>query len=141
MTRGVIRQGEKATMWALVKRGRPILVSAILALVAASSGDIAGAQPLGEEGTATVYSKHFEGKKTASGEVYDKKALAAAHPKYAYGTKLRVTNLENGKSAVVTVNDRMKRTAQGVIEVTPRVATSLGFAKAGTARVRVDVVK
>ena len=97
--------------------------------------------PLGEEGTATVYSKHFEGKKTASGEVYDKKALAAAHPKYAYGTKLRVTNLENGKSAVVTVNDRMKRTAQGVIEVTPRVATSLGFAKAGTARVRVDVVK
>jgi rare lipoprotein A len=93
MTRGVIRQGEKATMWFLVKRGRPILVSAVFALVAASSGDIAGAQPLGEEGTATVYSKHFEGKKTASGEVYDKKALAAAHPKYAYGTKLRVTNL------------------------------------------------
>ena len=129
-------------MTALVKRGQLLLLGAILALVVAVSTDgIAVAQPLDEEGTATFYSNRLEGKKTASGEAYDKKALTAAHPKYAYGTKLRVTNLENGKSAVVTVNDRMKRTAQGVIEVTPRVASLLGFANAGTARVRVEVVK
>jgi len=47
----------------------------------------------------------------------------------------------NGKSAVSLVNDRMRRTAQGVIEVTPRVAALLGFAKAGQARVRVELVK
>ena len=128
-------------MTALVKRGRLILLAVVLGLAFVSTSGLAVAQPLSEEGTATFYSNRFEGKKTASGEVYDKKALSAAHPKYAFGTRLRVTNLENGKSAVVTVNDRMKRTAQGVIEVTPRVASLLGFAKAGTARVRVEVVK
>jgi rare lipoprotein A len=128
-------------MTALVKRGRLVLLGAVLGLAFVSTSGIAVAQPLSEEGTATFHSNRFEGKKTASGEVYDKKALSAAHPKYAFGTRLRVTNLENGKSAVVTVNDRMKRTAQGVIEVTPRVASLLGFAKAGTARVQVEVVK
>jgi rare lipoprotein A len=128
-------------MIALVHRGQLVLAGAVLILVVASTGGVALAQPLDEEGTASFYSNRFEGKKTASGEVYDKKALTAAHPRYAFGTRLRVTNLENGKSAVVTVNDRMKRTAQGVIEVTPRVASLLGFAKAGTARVRVEVVK
>ena len=128
-------------MTALVKRGRLVLLGAVLGLAFVSTSGIAVAQSLSEEGTATFHSNRFEGKKTASGEVYDKKALSAAHPKYAFGTRLRVTNLENGKSAVVTVNDRMKRTAQGVIEVTPRVASLLGFAKAGTARVRVEVVK
>jgi rare lipoprotein A len=128
-------------MTALAKRGRLVLLGAVLALAFAFTGGMAVAQPLSEEGTATSYSNRLEGKKTASGELYDKKALTAAHPKYAYGTRLRVTNLENGKSAVVTVNDRMKRTAQGVIEVTPRVAGLLGFAKAGTARVQVEVVK
>jgi rare lipoprotein A len=128
-------------MIALVKRWQLVLAGAVLLLAIASMAGMAVAQPLDEEGTATFYSNRFEGKKTASGEVYDKKALTAAHPRYAFGTRLRVTNLENGKSAVVTVNDRMKRTAQGVIEVTPRVASLLGFAKAGTARVRVEVVK
>jgi peptidoglycan lytic transglycosylase len=128
-------------MTALTKRGQLVLLGAVLAVAFAATGGMAVAQPLSEEGTATSYGNRFDGKKTASGEVYDKKALAAAHPKYAYGTRLRVTNLENGKSAVVTVNDRMKRTAQGVIEVTPRVASLLGFAKAGSARVRVEVVK
>jgi rare lipoprotein A len=129
-------------MIALVKRWQLVLAGAVLLFAIASMmAGMAVAQPLDEEGTATFYSNRFEGKKTASGEVYDKKALTAAHPRYAFGTRLRVTNLENGKSAVVTVNDRMKRTAQGVIEVTPRVASLLGFTKAGTARVRVEVVK
>ena len=128
-------------MTALVKRGRLFLLAVVLGFAFVSTSGLAVAQPLSEEGTATFYGNRFEGKKTASGEVYDKKALTAAHRKYAYGTRLRVTNLANGKSAVVTVNDRMKRSAQGVIEVTPRVASLLGFAKAGTARVRVEVVK
>ena len=112
-----------------------------LCLVALLAPGLIFAQPSEEEGIATFYSSKFEGKKTASGEAYDKTGLTAAHKTYAYGTKLRVTNLANGKSAVVTVNDRMNRSAKSVIEVTPRVASSLGFAKAGHARVRVEVVK
>src|SRR5215467_2175443 len=104
-----------------------------LCLLALLAPRLTFAQPSEEEGIATFYSSKFEGKKTASGEAYDKTD--------AYGTKLRVTNLANGKSAVVTVNDRMNRSVKSVIEVTPRVASSLGFAKAGHARVRVEVVK
>ena len=140
MTRGVIRQGED-DMTALITRGQWLLLVSVLTLCALSAIGVVAAQSAEEEGMATFYRDRPEGRKTASGEVYDKKALTAAHPKYAYGTRLRVTNLANGKSAVVTVNDRMKRTAQGVIEVTPRVAGLLGFAKAGSARVRVELVK
>jgi len=113
----------------------------VLCLVALLAPALAVAQPAEEEGTATFYSSKFEGKKTASGEAYDKTGLTAAHKSYAYGTKLRVTNLANGKSAVVTVNDRLSRFSKSVIEVTPRVASSLGFAKSGRARVKVEVVK
>jgi len=63
----------------------------------------------GEEGIANYYSDKFQGKKTASGAVYDKNKLTASHKTLPYGTKVRVTNLENNKSVVVTVNDRMKR--------------------------------
>jgi len=140
MTRGVIRR-EENDMTALITRGQWLLRLGVLSLSALSTIGIAAAQSTEEEGMATFYRDRPEGRRTASGEVYDKKALTAAHPKYAYGTRLRVTNLANGKSAVVTVNDRMRRTAQGVIEVTPRVAGLLGFAKAGTARVRVEVVR
>jgi len=140
MTRGVIRQGED-DMTALITRGQWLLLVSVLTLCALSAIGVVAAQSAEEEGMATFYRDRPEGRKTASGEVYDKKALTAAHPRYAYGTRLRVTNLANGKSAVVTVNDRMKRTAQGVIEVTPRVAGLLGFAKAGSARVRVELVK
>ena len=79
-----------------------------LCLVALLAPGLAFAQPSEEEGIATFYSSKFEGKKTASGEAYDKTGLTAAHKTYAYGTKLRVTNLANGKSAVVTVNDRIE---------------------------------
>jgi len=140
MTRGVIRQGED-DMTALITRGQWLQLVSVLTLSALSAIGVVAAQSAEEEGMATFYSDRPEGRKTASGEAYDKRALTAAHPRYAYGTRLRVTNLANGKSAVVTVNDRMKRTAQGVIEVTPRVAGLLGFAKAGSARVRVELVK
>lgn len=127
-------------MTALIRRGQLAMMVVVLSFAALSTPGVTTAQPADEEGTAT-FSSDKSGKKTASGEAYDKKGLTAAHPRYAFGTRLRVTNLENGKSAVVTVNDRMKRSARGVIEVTPRVAALLGFAKSGTATVRVELVK
>ena len=94
-----------------------------------------------EEGIANFYSDKFQGKKTASGAVYDKNKLTASHKTLPYGTKVRVTNLENGKSVVVTVNDRMKPGSPAVIDVTRRAAQDLGFTKTGKAKVKLEVEK
>lgn len=94
-----------------------------------------------EEGIANYYSDRFQGKKTASGAVYDKNKLTAAHKTLPFGTKVRVTNLENGKSVVVTINDRMKSRNPVVIDVTRRAARELGFVKSGKARVKLEVEK
>ena len=86
---------------------RLAIVVAVLTLATLWNLGIATAQTA-EEGIANFYSDKFQGKKTASGAVYDKNKLTASHKTLPYGTKVRVTNLENGKSVVVTVNDRMK---------------------------------
>jgi rare lipoprotein A len=110
----------------------------LVTLAMVSAVGIAVAQT--EEGIAHHYSDKFEGKKTASGEMYDKAKLTAAHKKLAMGTKVKVTNVENGKNVVVTVNDRMGASSKAVIDVTPRAAEELGF-KGGQAKVKLEVQK
>jgi rare lipoprotein A len=90
---------------------------------------------------AAFYSDNFQGKKTASGEAYDKNGLTASHKKLAYGTKVKVTNVANGKSVVVTVNDRMAASNPAVIDVTRRAAEELGFVSAGKTKVKLEVQK
>ena len=119
---------------------RLAIVIAIVSLATAWNLGSATAQTA-EEGIANFYSDKFQGKKTAGGAVYDKNKLTASHKTLPYGTKVRVTNLENGKSVVVTVNDRMKPGSPAVIDVTRRAAQDLGFAKAGKAKVKVEVEK
>src|SRR5262245_21207682 len=116
------------------------IVIAIVSLATGWNFGSATAQTA-EEGVADFYSDKFQGKKTASGADYDKSKLTASHKPLPYGTKARVTNLENGKSVVVTVNDRMKPGNPAVIDVTRRAAQDLGFAKAGKAKVKVEVEK
>ena len=94
-----------------------------------------------EEGVANFYGDKFEGKKTASGEVFDKNGLTGAHKKLPFGTKVKVTNVDNGKSVVVTVNDRMGASNPAVIDVTRRAAEELDFVKTGKAKVKVEVQK
>ena len=93
------------------------IVIAVVSLAIVWNLGIATAQTA-EEGIANFYSDKFQGRKTASGAVYDKNKLTASHKTLAYGTKVRVTNIENGKSVVVTVNDRMKPGNPVVIDVT-----------------------
>jgi rare lipoprotein A len=81
-----------------------VVVIAILSLATVCLHGIATAQT--EEGIANFYSDKFQGKKTASGAVYDKNKLTASHKTLPYGTEVRVT--KNGKSVVVTINDRMR---------------------------------
>jgi rare lipoprotein A len=92
-----------------------------------------------EEGIANFYSDKFQGRKTSSGEVYDKGGLTASHKKLAYGTKVKVTNLANNKSVVVTINDRMNQSSKAVIDLTRKAAEEIGMSKSGTAKVKLEV--
>ena len=116
------------------------IVTLLVALATIVTVSLAAAQTA-EEGVANFYSDKFEGKKTASGEVYDKNALTASHKKLPYGTKVKVTNIDNGKSVVVTVNDRMAASNPAVIDVTRHAAEELGFVKSGKAKVKLEVQK
>jgi rare lipoprotein A len=126
------------SVWSGVKWPSPLVAIGLLAIVGLAG--IAAAQT-SEEGVANFYNDNFQGKKTASGEIYDKNGLTAAHKKLAYGTRVKVTNVENGKSVVVTVNDRMGASSPAVIDITRRAAEQLDFVKSGKAKVKLEVVK
>ena len=115
-------------------------IAIVVFLVVLGMAGVAAAQTA-EEGMANFYNDNFQGKKTASGEPYDKDGLTAAHKKLAYGTKVKVTNVANGKSVVVTVNDRLGASSPAVIDVSRRAAEELDFVKAGKATVELEVVK
>lgn len=117
--------------------GRVISLMAIVLLAASLNSAMAFAQNA-EEGIANFYSDKFHGKKMFNGEPYDKTKLTAAHKKHAVGTQLKVTNLDNNKSVVVTVTDRMAQKNPAVIDVSRRAAEDLGFVKSGKTRVKVE---
>jgi rare lipoprotein A len=91
-------------------------------------------------GVASWYGGKFHGRTTASGEPYDMHAMTAAHPSLPFGTKVRVTNLENGRSVVLRINDRGPFAKRRIIDVSRHAAKHLGFLGAGLARVRVQVI-
>ena len=91
-------------------------------------------------GSAAYYHARLNGRPTASGERYNQNALTAAHQRYPFGTKVRVTNLANDKSVVVRINDRGPLIDGRVIEVSRRAAEQLDFLKDGIAQVKVEVV-
>jgi len=117
---------------------RVVMVAVVFFTLLAMAG-VAAAQS--EQGVANFYNDSFQGKKTSSGEPYDKNGLTAAHKKLAYGTKVKVTNVANGKSVVVTVNDRLGASSPAVIDVTRRAAEELDFVKSGKTTVKLEVVK
>lgn len=89
------------------------------------------------EGTASWYGPDFHGRQTASGETYDQAALTAAHPTLPLNSLVQVTNLENGREAILRVNDRGPFVADRLIDVSRGAAEALAFAANGTARVHV----
>ncbi len=96
-----------------------------------------------ETGIAVYYSDIFHGRPVASGktETYDKNALTAAHNRYPFGTKVRVTNLSNDKSVVVTINDRMRSGSKVAIDLSRRAAEELDFIREGKTQVRIEPVQ
>ena len=93
-----------------------------------------------EEGGASYYGKKFHGRRTSSQEVYDMYAFTAAHKTLPLPSFARVTNLDNGKSVVVRVNDRGPFHKGRIIDLSYAAAVKLGYRERGTARVRVEAL-
>ena len=91
-------------------------------------------------GIASWYGPGFDGKMTANGETYDQNALTAAHKTLPMPSIVQVTNLENGRSIKVTINDRGPYAFSRIIDMSRRGAQLLGFHRKGTARVKVEIL-
>jgi len=91
-----------------------------------------------ELGVASWYGEPFHGRLTANGERYDMHTYTAAHRLYPFGTRLRVINLDNGRSVTVRINDRGPFVRGRVIDLSFAAATDLGMVPNGTARVRLE---
>ena len=92
-------------------------------------------------GTASWYGEQFQGKQTASGELFDMRDFTAAHPKLPLGTFVKVTNLRNGKAVVVRINDRGPYQEGREIDVSYRVARKIGLIHSGVSQVRLELLE
>jgi rare lipoprotein A len=93
------------------------------------------------EGVASYYADDYNGKQTSNGEVFNMSDLTAAHRTFPFGTKVRVTNLENKKSVVVRVNDRGPFKEGRIIDLSLAAAKELDLIRMGTAKVKLEVLE
>ncbi len=91
-------------------------------------------------GKASWYGARYHGRTTASGARFDMNAMTAAHRSLPFGTRVRVTNLANRRSVVLTINDRGPYAGRRIIDVSRRAAEILGMVRAGVVHVRVHSV-
>ncbi len=96
--------------------------------------------PFRETGTGSWYGRRYHGSSTSSGEKYDMYAMSAAHPTLPIPSYARVTNLANGRSAVVRINDRGPFHSDRIIDLSYAAAWKLGYADTGSARVEVESI-
>jgi rare lipoprotein A len=92
-------------------------------------------------GVASWYGEEFEGRKTASGQIYDMSAATAAHPSLPFGSLLRLTNPKTGHSQVVRINDRGPFIGDRELDVSFLVASRLGLVECGVARLRIELLQ
>jgi rare lipoprotein A len=117
------------------RRIRGLLALAVMAL-ALPFGARAGIQ----EGTISWYGSQFHDRPTASGERFDKRDLTMAHPTLPFGTRVLVTNLRNGRSVVVRVNDRGPFVGHRIADLSQAAASLLGMLGKGVARARIEIL-
>ena len=92
-------------------------------------------------GIASFYATKFNGRRTASGEKFNNNAMTAAHKSLPFGSKVQVTNVRNGKSVVVRINDRGPYVRGRIIDLSKAAAKKIGIGHAGTARVKLEILK
>ena len=93
-----------------------------------------------ETGKASFYAMKFQSRKTASGERFDQSANTAAHKKLPFGTKVKVTNIKNGKNVIVRINDRGPFVRGRIIDLSRSAFSSIGNTSAGVIDVKIEVV-
>jgi rare lipoprotein A len=92
------------------------------------------------EGKASFYADQFHGRRTANGETFNMDKLTAAHPFLPFGTRVRVTNLRNGKDVIVRINDRGPFVKGRIIDLSISAAKVIGIIKSGTGRVKLEAL-
>src|SRR5439155_6427085 len=108
------------------------------ALGCAATGSLAGGRS-DEVGIASYYGREHDGRRTASGEVFDMREMTAAHRTLPFGTRVRVTNLANGRQITVRINDRGPFRRGRIIDLSYAAARKLGIVGRGVAKVRVAI--
>jgi rare lipoprotein A len=107
-------------------------------------GDVASAIGRGvgmvQEGVVSWYGAAFHDRLTASGERFDSSAMTMAHPTLPFGTKVRVTNLRNGRSVVVRVNDRGPFVGKRIADLSHAAAAEIGLLRRGVGKARIEVL-
>src|SRR5262245_15970968 len=93
----------------------------------------------GDHGIASWYGPGFVGKETSNGETYDENRLTAAHAWLPFGTRVRVTSVETGRSVIVRINDRLRRSDR-IIDLSRAAASTIGLIEPGTGEVRLEVL-
>jgi rare lipoprotein A len=91
-------------------------------------------------GQASWYGYPFYGNQTANGEIYRPGTMTAAHPSLPFGTRVRVTNLNNGRSTVVRINDRGPYVGGRIIDLSETAADSIGMKSSGVAPVKIQIL-
>lgn len=115
-----------------------LVVLGLLAPTPTRAGELDQEPDRSTVGLASFYAKALHGRRTASGERLDRKAMTAAHRSYPFGTRVRVLNLANGKSVVVRINDRGPYVASRVIDLTEAAAKAIGMWRKGVVSVRIE---
>lgn len=129
------------TRGALLGRIAVAVVCAVIVGVLTYGDPKAKSEAYTQRGSASWYGAEFQGKKTASGERFDADDMTAAHRKLPLGTKVEVTNLDNGKTVEVEINDRGPYAKGRIIDLSKAAAKKLGMTQDGTAPVEIEVTE
>lgn len=117
------------------------LFSAFLAVMPSLTQDLAALEgKIYETGKASWYGGKFQGRQTASGEIFDTNLMTAAHKTLPFGSLVKVTNLENGKTVVVKINDRGPFVEGRIIDLSRAAAEEIGMVGAGVADVSLEIL-
>ena len=112
-----------------------------IALLITSLSPVSSLAVTNKIGGVSYYSDFLHGKPMASGKMYDKNKLTAAHKKLAFGTKVRVTDLQNNKSVVVTITDRGPFIKGRIIDLSLAAAKKIDLVKKGVSKIKLEILK
>ncbi len=123
----------------LMTKNKAILITTCLFIY--SSYAFSAVKPFSETGIASYYADKYQGRKTANGELFDQNKLTAAHKKLKFNTKVRVTNIETGKSIIVRINDRGPFVKGRIIDLSKAGFKQLADKKSGVMDVKIEVIE